>query len=178
MSNLTTLAQDNIDYLQQASDLVGALSDAEYLNAAPATYGSGIGAHLRHCLDHYTNFLAGLDCARIDYDARQRDVRVEQDRGFALSCMESLRARLAGLRDRGQDAALEVKMDCGDQTDPATWWSRSSVCRELQFLISHTVHHYALIAFMLRQQGRDPGPRFGVAPSTIRYNESKASCVR
>ena len=43
--------------------------------------------------------------------------------------------------------------------------------RELLFLISHTVHHFALIAFMLRSFGIEPGDKFGVAPSTLRYRQ-------
>lgn len=47
--------------------------------------------------------------------------------------------------------------------------SVSSLGRELQLLISHTVHHYAMMALVLRGQGIDPGPEFGVALSTFRY---------
>jgi hypothetical protein len=43
------------------------------------------------------------------------------------------------------------------------------VARELQFLQSHTVHHYAVIHLMLLQQGIRPDPEFGVAPSTLRH---------
>ena len=49
----------------------------------------------------------------------------------------------------------------------------SSVSRELQVLSSHTVHHFALIAVTLRAQGVQMDPDFGMAPSTLRYLESK-----
>jgi hypothetical protein len=53
-------------------------------------------------------------------------------------------------------------------------WSGTSVGRELQFLVSHTVHHYAVIAAMLRPQGVEPGADFGVAPSTLVYEQGSA----
>jgi len=42
------------------------------------------------------------------------------------------------------------------------------------FLLSHTVHHYALISVALKLQGIDPGEEFGIAPSTLRYLKSAA----
>jgi hypothetical protein len=43
------------------------------------------------------------------------------------------------------------------------------VTRELQFLASHTVHHYALIAHLARDRGVGVAPEFGVAPATLDY---------
>jgi hypothetical protein len=58
--------------------------------------------------------------------------------------------------------SLAVKQD-------SVVWSYSSIGRELQFLLSHTIHHYALIALALRLQGYEPSAEFGVAPSTLQY---------
>lgn len=178
MGDCAILASDNIGYLQQGIDLLGRLTDEDYVRASKATYGSGIGGHMRHCIDHYTNFLAGLEAGRIDYDARQRDPRIEQERAFAIEKMRELVRSLEALRTRGGDGRISVKMDCGDDTDEKSWWSASTVRREMQFLISHTVHHYALIGMVLKFQGKDPGPEFGMAPSTIRYNQSRAACAQ
>ena len=169
MATCAVLAEDNVAYLEQVLDLVGRLSDEDYTRSGQRAYGSGIGSHLRHCLDHYTNFFAGLPAGRIDYDARARDVRIEQQRTYAQQVLRGLLAQLQVLSAQEGDRAIQVKMDCGDQADPQSWWTGSTVRRELQFLISHTVHHYALIAMILRLQNLDPGPGFGVAPSTLRY---------
>ncbi len=169
MVTCAVLAADNVAYLEQALNLVGRLRDEEYIRSGQAAYGSGIGSHLRHCLDHYANFFGGLPTGRIDYDARARDPRVESERSYAQTVLRDLLARMKALSDAEGDRVIRVKMDCGDQTDPASWWTESTVRRELQFLISHTVHHYALIAMILRLQQVDPGPGFGVAPSTLRY---------
>ena len=177
MATCALLAEDNIVYLEQALTLVERLRDEDYTRGGQAAYTSGIGSHLRHCLDHYANFLAGLPAGRVDYDARAREPRIEQDRVHALGVMRGIVAGLKALSVQDGERALQVKMDCGDQTDPASWWTGSTLRRELQFLISHTVHHYALIAMILRLHQVDPGPGFGVAPSTLRYQAGQA-CAR
>jgi hypothetical protein len=48
----------------------------------------------------------------------------------------------------------------------------SSVGRELQVLSSHTIHHFALIAFTLRVLGIEVDRNFGMAPSTLRYEQN------
>ena len=41
--------------------------------------------------------------------------------------------------------------------------------RELQFLVSHTVHHAAMIAASCRARGLPTADEYGVAPSTLRH---------
>ena len=57
-------------------------------------------------------------------------------------------------------------------------WSGSTVQRELQFLVSHTVHHCALIKQILRQHGFEAGMEFGLAPSTKGHLQRQAACAR
>lgn len=178
MGACAVFAEDNIRFLQQGLDLIQSLSDDAYTRSPNPEYTSGVGGHLRHCLDHYTNFLAGLPSSRIDYDARQRDARIETDRAYAARLIQILIGGLAEVQARDEDHAVTIKMDGGDDSDDALWWSDSSVVRELQFLVSHTVHHYALIALILRAQGIAPAAAFGVAPSTLRYQQSKLTCAR
>ena len=45
---------------------------------------------------------------------------------------------------------------------------RSTLRRELAFVISHTVHHQALIAMLLAVAGLQVPESFGLAPSTPR----------
>lgn len=172
MSLCTSLIEDNIGYLQQAAALLRDLSDETYGKPAPLAFGSGLGVHLRHCLEHYESFLGGMKSGAIDYDARARDARVERDRWHALHRLEALIAALRELAfGNDEERLLKVKQDCNsNETAPA--WSRSTLARELQFLVSHTVHHYALIAVILRLHGFEPHADFGVAPSTLKYRQA------
>jgi hypothetical protein len=86
---------------------------------------------------------------------------------------------IAGLRSMSrtdQTIKLLVSTETADQSLQS--WCSSSVVRELEFLQSHTVHHYSLIAILLRLQGIEPEEDFGVAPSTLEYWREQAACAR
>lgn len=152
------------------------IDDALYVNNDHRYFRSGAGRHMRHILDHYLSFLDARD-GRINYDARQRDSRLERDRAYAIAAARQLIERLQEFGDDLQnvDAAVQVNSNQGDHRGEGAAWSSSTRQRELQFLLSHTVHHYALIALTLRIQGVEPPERFGVAPSTLRYETARTS---
>lgn len=162
------ILEQNLHFLRQGLALLDAL-DAETYAAAHGGRAS-IGAHLRHCTDFYNSFLRGLESGRVDYDARRRDAAVETDRGAAARALADIAERLAALAPADFGRVLEVKTDLPD--DGPFAWSRSTLARELLFLTSHTVHHFALIALLMRQRGLDPGDDFGVAPSTLAYRSA------
>lgn len=161
----------NISLLEQGASLLAKLDDELYTSVPVGVSKSGVGAHLRHCLDFYGCFLRGLATARIDYDWRERNDLIEKDRAAAIS---KIRETADGLnRLQVVNGELLVKLE-GEQAQSGSAWSRSSIKRELQFLLSHSVHHYALIAFLLRLQGFEPSADFGVASSTLKYWQVKA----
>ena len=161
------LALANAAYLEQGARLLRGLSDAQYRNGSPPFSQSGVGGHFRHCLEHLQLLLAAADGSRLDYDLRPRDPRLETDRDAAIEAAERLIRGLEGLTDAQIAAPLNVRMDCGDGQRATALWMPSSLGRELQFMVSHTTHHYALIAMILRHQGLEPGADFGVASSTL-----------
>lgn len=176
MTTIKTLALDNVRYIDQAVKLLESISDASYANPAPLNLGSSVGAHLRHCIDHYANFLAGIPTGRIDYDTRQRERAIETDRNVAIQKMHVLISELNALSSR-EDQRIFIKMDCGNDQDEHLWWTESTIRRELQFLISHTVHHFALIKMTLVAGGIHAGSDFGMAPSTLRYHQGASACA-
>jgi hypothetical protein len=44
--------------------------------------------------------------------------------------------------------------------------TQSTIGRELVFVTSHTIHHNAVVVYLLRAHGIEMGPRFGVSPAT------------
>jgi len=162
------LAAENVYYLEQGASLLERLTDGLYTRHPPIAM-SPVGGHLRHCLEFYECFLDGLPLSRVDYDARIRDPAVETDRGRALAMLRRLAARLAEAVDAAQDRPLWVAMDRGAGEQGEAAWSRSTVKRELQFLRSHTVHHYALISAVVQLLGLEVPADFGVAPATLEH---------
>lgn len=164
-------AADNIRTLAEGVDLLQRISDEAYTRRADATFSDGAGTHVRHIIDHYDCFLRGLENGRVDYDSRDRDVELERSREAAIAALEQTMGRLAVLGRGLGERSLAVRQDCGGPEGDELW-SSSSVARELQFLVSHTVHHYALVAVMLRLLGEHPDAQFGVSPSTLKHRQS------
>lgn len=159
-------ARDNIDYLEQGLALLRDIDDVQYAATLPPVFSSGVGAHIRHILDHFDCLLDGLASGRVDYDQRQRDQRVEAQRVVAIERLEATIATLNQLRGGPVETTLLVKMDSGSHTPT---WAESSLTRELQFLTSHTIHHYALVAAILGHAGCTVSRGFGISPSTLRH---------
>lgn len=157
---------DNLVVLDQIIELLEQTSDHAYTQRVITL--SPIGGHVRHVLDFYLRFLEGVAHGRIDYDHRERDPLVEQDRHYAVEQFVRVAERLSALR-ADDETPLFVRLDSSLPPEETEAWATSSVRRELQFLISHSVHHYALIAVLLRIQNIEPPAEFGVAPSTLAY---------
>jgi uncharacterized damage-inducible protein DinB len=167
----------NVHLLEQARAILARLDDATYARASELNPEGTFGKHLRHCLDFYRCFLDGLKLDRIDYTHRERDGEVEERREAAAARMGDILRGLQTIETGGHRPIL-VRDEEHPGAPLAVGWSRSSVARELQFLSSHTVHHLALIAMLLRSFGVEPGADFGVAPSTLRHREEDERCVR
>jgi hypothetical protein len=159
--------------LEQGIELAQRL-DAEAFACPIPPVASSIGAHVRHALDFVKALLRGLDSGRIDYDARERDERLERDPARAVEVLRALVARLDALPAAAHERALLVRHEAAPGTPAAEGWHRSSLARELDFLASHTIHHYALVALALRLRGIDPGAELGVAPSTLAHWRAEA----
>jgi uncharacterized damage-inducible protein DinB len=155
-------------HLEQARALALRLDPAEFACAHAICYGSSIGQHLRHCVDHVESFLQGLQDGKIDYDLRIRGSESETNPEAAARRIDESVKQLRHLRP-DESSVVMVKLDCGEVGDP---WRHSTVGRELQFLVSHLVHHFAIIAIMCRTQGIEPQHEFGIAPSTLRHRAS------
>lgn len=161
----------NVSLLHGGARLVRSLADDLYTATTSLLPGGTVGKHFRHCADFYEAFLEGAAAGRIDYENRRREVELE-------TSPEAMAARLDALADaleRGAGAlprAVRVRGEGAPPDVPEAEWPESTLERELYVLVSHTIHHYALVAVLLRTLGVDPGPEFGVAPSTLRHWEA------
>ncbi|MEO6392652.1 MAG: hypothetical protein ABIP75_12460 [Pyrinomonadaceae bacterium] len=160
-----------VGFLEQAVDLVQRIDDGVFAATSPLSPRGSIGGHLRHVVDFFQSFLNGLERGQINYNLRQRDPRFEHDRVYAVWRLNEMIAALKAVPLAAGERTLLVNTEDAPADAPADApdWSTSSVQRELDTLQSHTVHHYAIVAMLLRLHEIDPGPEFGVAPSTIRF---------
>ena len=164
-----SIASYHIPFIHQGLRVLETLDDDLY--RAPGAGGRAcVGVHFRHVIDYYRSFLRGVESGRIDYDDRRRDSRLETGVTAAWQAMSEVADRLDRLA-MGGERPVDVQVDAAAHGGGAVW-SRSSVARELHFLLSHTVHHYALIAMTLRSAGVELEEELGVAPSTLAFQRS------
>jgi uncharacterized damage-inducible protein DinB len=174
MASETGIVVANLRLLEQGYALIDRISDGAFAHEAASA--KPVGPHFRHVLEHYSSFLDGLASGRIDYDARAREAAIETERPAACGRIRELIGGLTMVDSRDLEQECQARLECG-LGDDADQWSRTTVRRELHFLMSHTIHHYALIGLLLAQRGIDPGADWGVAPSTLKYWRSQASCA-
>lgn len=155
-----TLAGQCAAVLRQGIDLIENLDDASFTRCEK----SSVGAHFRHNLDFVTNFLNGLETGKLDYNRRERNLQVETNRAFAVLRFLEAAEKIENLTLEDLGKKILVRSETVENL-----WCESSVVRELEFLQSHTIHHYALIQTKLVSFGFPVSPDFGVAPSTLEF---------
>jgi hypothetical protein len=161
--------------LEQGAELAGRLAPETFACSSPLAPGGGIGSHLRHVGDFVQALLRDLDAGRVDYDRRERDERLERDPARARLRLAALSRALQRLAGRDPETALCVRAEECLVPDS---WQASTLARELGALFSHTLHHYALVAVLLRAQGLEPPAGLGVAPSTLaHWREPRSPCA-
>lgn len=166
----------NVELLGQLLAFVERLTDAQYRHVEARLSTASIGEHVRHILDHYRLFLAGLPAGTVDYDARERETPVERQRAAAGSEVRRLVAGLAALTPAALARPLQIHQQ-GSYEAGRFDGCASRADRELLFLQSHTVHHQALVAVLARAQGLTTPERFGVAPSTAAWLDRRDATV-
>jgi len=155
----------NSHLIGQAHGFVAALPPIIYSGKCETVFSSSIGQHLRHCIEHYDELLhAHRESREVNYEARPRDFAIETDPSVAIGRLENITASLAALDT--SPAPLKI-LDTGCEGSAC-----SSLDRELQYLVSHTVHHFAIIAIIARHFDVSVPENFGVAPSTLKHRAS------
>ena len=155
--------------LAQGEDLLRALSAETYTHRVPQAFNACIGGHYRHCLDHFTSVLRGLDADEVDYDHRERDLLIESQPAFALGLTQQRRAQLERLPVGTLEAPVRVRCEVSYEHGDSPCTS-STFGRELVYAIAHAIHHYALISVMARLMQANLPEHFGIAPSTVAHH--------
>lgn len=164
----------SVALLLQGEELLSALSAENYKRRVPVAFNACIGGHYRHCLDHFTSLLRGLDADEVDYDHRQRDARIESEPEFALNLTRQMRTQLERLPLGTLDAPVKARCEVSyvHGQSPVTG---STFGREMVYAIAHAIHHFALISVMARLMDAKLPEHFGVAPSTVAHQAKQAA---
>ena len=171
--NSRALLQSIKDVLVQGLELLDAVDDDTYGFMVQAPYSASIGKHYRHVIDHFECLVRGLRTGIIDYDNRQRDLRLETSAEAARSATIRLIADFHGLTTLEVEASCSVMYSVGYH-DAEPLAIDSIVAREIAYCVSHAIHHFAIIRLVCAEVGVIMPDIFGVAPSTLKYRAAHA----
>ncbi len=162
------LITGNLEALREGAELIQLLKGVQYTQGYKPAFASTIGAHFRHVLEHYRCFITQLESRLFCYDKRERDQLLECDSQYALRTIDELITSVQAI------SPLLASYEYGIEDEQTSIVAATSLNRELLFLQSHTVHHYAIIGAMTRAFGNQPDEDFGVAIATRVHNEKCA----
>lgn len=161
--------------LQQLADLIHQIREEDFVKPSEALSRSTIGQHLRHTLEFFICFEQGFEKGVINYDKRAHDKLIESDKFLALSAIDKIASFVKGFQ-ADKALLLEVGYDLRKEDFETI---ETNATRELVYNIEHAVHHMAIIKIGIREVApyvKLPAD-FGIAASTVRYKETRATSL-
>tara|TARA_R110002020_G_scaffold431036_6_gene640868 strand:+ start:610 stop:1116 length:507 start_codon:yes stop_codon:yes gene_type:complete len=137
--------------LKRLITLINSVDNQIYTEKSIGPYYSSIGSHIRHSLDFFNCIIEGLQHNDIDLTARKRDARIAEDRNSAVAAIYNLQQELASLKDMNSEHLLHITDNLGD--------GKVTIIYTLEGILAqgntHTIHHSALIAYILHSLGKE-----------------------
>lgn len=152
--------------LNELIDLLNQLSQKEYSNSCLELSNATIGEHTRHIIEMFQCLEKQYDLGVVNYDARERNKRIQTDTEFAIKTIVAIQENL--VKENKSIVLLQI-------IDGEEIRIESNYFRELLYNLEHCIHHQALIKVAILQcETVTIDPNFGVARSTIEYRNQCA----
>lgn len=161
------------DVLAQGLELLFKLTDGQYASVARAPFNASIGGHFRHVLEHFHCLFEGAASGVVNYDARKRNARIENEVTFASIATCDVLRSLKKWDDAVLGHPCKTVSSVAYQSQAAAT-IESNVGRELAYCIGHAIHHYAIIRLICSEVRAEVPGTFGYAPSTLKHQSSLA----
>ena len=97
-----------IEVIRQLSNLLKQISPIEYAQSLYVLNGSSIGQHTRHVVEFYQCLLKGKSGGVIDYDARERNLLLENDLNFTIETIEEIERQIESIKKPNEPILLAV----------------------------------------------------------------------
>jgi hypothetical protein len=160
--------------LNQGLDLLIQLDNNRYSLVARPPFRASVGQHYRHIVEHFQAAIWGRECAEINYDARRRNPRIENEVSYAcvVTC-EVLRAlnRMTG-EDMSEPCEVVFTFGYGSSAPSRL---QSNFGREVADCTAHAIHHYAIIRLICAELNVAIPDEFGYAPATLKHLADRAA---
>ncbi len=163
------LKEANTLILNQLKFVLTQFDRDDYQKQLQILTGASIGQHARHIIEFYQCFFDGQIARKINYDARNRDLRIESDLKYALNLIEILLSKIE-VNQFSESINLEVSFGNNHVIAVGT-----TAARELTYLIEHTIHHLAILNIAIKTVFKEVvlPENFGIAFSTIHYQNNR-----
>jgi len=175
--NLTTLKFNTVDLnkalvynLNELQSGINELSDEEFQLKMEILSGASIGQHYRHLIEFLSCLKDSVINGEVNYDARRRDLDIENSRITALQKIDSIK-QWVEINSENRPLILNVQYGYEETIETKL---NTDLFRELAYNLEHCVHHMALIKIGFRQLNKQEklSSHFGVASSTTRHHQS------
>ncbi len=146
--------------LEKSKKLLLTISDKQLSDNSVSPYYSSIGSHIRHILDFYDCIL--IEENNIDLTQRKRSAYIESYCNPAMDYVDKLTEKLkSGLYTKERNVKVIDDLGTGKLEIDYTF---SSLLAQAN---SHTIHHYAIITYILdRLDIKVEDDSFGYNPTT------------
>lgn len=149
--------------LRRGEKLLNSVTDAQYKDGNTPPYFSSVGCHVRHILDVYQCVFRGLSHGVVDLTARDRNFYYEESAAAGLDYLHEIIGQLRSLKATDMNQILLVKDNLGDGIVEVQY----TLASLLMQAHSHTIHHFAIIGFLVHSLGIElPDADFGYNPTT------------
>ena len=160
---MSVIIESAIHTLSKSKILLNTLSDDDLKNTTIPPYYSCVGSHIRHILDFYRCIFKGLNSHLVDLTDRDRNLQIEQECQCALENVGDIIEELEKIKKEDPSQRIQVVDDLG-QGKITIDYTLGSLLAQAN---SHTIHHYAIISYILDQLGVViSDPTFGYNPTT------------
>ncbi len=159
--------------LAQLTDMVTQLSEQDFIKPLDTLGNSTLGQHLRHTIEFFICLEKGFEAGIINYDKRAHDKLIETDKFIALSVLSKI-GEFVSSQPNDKPLKLEAAYDLDKEEFVMI---ETNYLRELVYNIEHAVHHMAIMKIGIREAAPyvKLAHDFGIAASTIRYQETVAA---
>ncbi|MCE2734090.1 MAG: hypothetical protein O9302_10955 [Cyclobacteriaceae bacterium] len=167
-----TAQKTAIAVLQQLKEITDQLTETQFVQPITALGNASLAKHLRHTIEFFLCLQAGCKTGTVNYDNREHNTLLENNKSMAVAVLEELQKNII---KQTHNVPLKLEVTYGIQ-EINNEVVQTNYTRELMYNIEHAIHHMAIFKIGLNQvapQVKLPED-FGVASSTIRYNQEAA----
>ena len=162
------MLKSQLEIIEQGQLYLNSVSKEDYIAIISPNFISSAGSHMRHIIDHYLALISGVNNNLIDYDKRVHGSDLELSPILAIGKLNEISAWINTLTETQLNKLVTLKTEVSVTTQNVQT-VQTSIARELVFVGSHAVHHYAMIAQISFAQTKALPQTFGLAPATATY---------